>query len=110
LSSSTGAQAITGVPFRPRRIDFTATYVDASTLYQSTTTIYYGSGGSTHTIARDASGQRGTVSASNNAVNIVNSGGTVLANATLTSFDQFGFTLNVVTTTIQPAIRAVCYA
>lgn len=110
MSSSTGAQAITGVPFRPRHIEFTATYINGTTLYQSTTSIYYGSGGVTHNIARDGSGQRGGSSTGSKAVLIANSSGAVLAEATLTSFDEFGFTINVVTSTIQPEIRAVCYA
>lgn len=110
MSGSTGAQSITSIPFRPRHIEFTATHVSATLLYQSTSTIYYGSSGITHTISRDGSGQRGGTSASSNVVNIFDSGGTTLARATLTSFDEFGFTINVVTTSIQPEIRAVCYA
>lgn len=110
MSSSTGNQVVTGIPFRSRHIEFTATVVSTTNLYQSTSSIYYGSGGGTHTIARDGSGQRGNTSAGSNVVNIFDSAGTVLARATLTTFDEFGFTINVVTSTIQPQITAVCYA
>jgi hypothetical protein len=110
LSGSTGAQSVTGIPFRPRHIEFTATHVSGTTLYQSTSTIYVGTSGVTHTIARDGSGQRGNTSTASNVVNILDSAGTTLARATLTTFDEFGFTINVVTTSIQPEVRAVCYA
>lgn len=106
LSASTGAQAITGIGFRPRAIRITAVLASVTQCFSSIGT-NDGSGGSVIHTSVDGSGRQG--GQTTGIVSIRDGSGVVLAAATLTSFDVDGFTLNVTTGNSSCVCNVECF-
>lgn len=107
LNGSAGAQAITGVGFRPRSIKITAVLSSTTQAYTSVG-IHDGTSGSTICSSVDASGRRGQ--SSTGVISILDSAGASVATANLTSFDVDGFTINVLVGSTSCVCVAECYA
>lgn len=111
--SSTGDQVITGVGFRPSRVDIhvikdsttESIWSDAVGLFTATGTFqqrcHYSSIGGGNYLASTAG--------SNIAIKIVTPTGTDQIVATYSSLDEDGFTLNYSTAAFQASMRYVCY-
>jgi hypothetical protein len=107
VAGSTGNQSITGVGFRPRAIEILATLVSGTQSYQSIGT-YDGVNAHANITAVDASGRFGGI-ASNAVIRLTDSGGTILADSGLVSFDDDGFTINNSVVSATPWCIAKCY-
>jgi hypothetical protein len=106
LNSSAGAQAITGVGFRPRAIKITAVLASSTQAYTSVG-VYDGTAGSVIFSSVDSTGRRG--GPTTGIISLQDSAGVVLAAATLQSFDVDGFTLNVTTGLSSCICNVECY-
>lgn len=106
LNAGTGAQAITGVGFRPRGLRITAVLASTTQAFTSVG-VHDGTAGTVITSSVDASGRRGA----NNTgiINIRDSAGTAVAVANMTSYDIDGFTINVTTGNSSVVCNVECF-
>jgi parallel beta-helix repeat protein len=106
LNASAGVQSITGVGFRPRAIRITAVLASTTQAFTSVGT-NAGAGGTVIHSSVDASGRR--AGSDVGIINIKDSGGAVVAYATLLSFDIDGFSITVVNGNSSVVCNVECF-
>jgi parallel beta-helix repeat protein len=106
LNGATGAQAITGIGFRPRAIKITAVLASATQAFTSVG-VYDGTSGSVIYSTVDSAGRRG--GQTSGIISLRDSANTVIAAANLQSFDVDGFTLDVTTGFASCTCNVECY-
>lgn len=106
LSGSTGAQSVTGIGFRPRALRITAVLASVTQAISSVGT-HDGTQGSVIYTTTDGTGRRG--GQTTGIISLQDSGGTVLAAASLTSSDIDGFTINVTTANTSCVCNVECF-
>ncbi len=106
VAAATGNQVITGVGFRPRAVEIIATVVSATQSYQSIG-IHDGVSSLCNMTSVDAAGRSAGIQAALIAVR--DSAGNPVATATLSSFDEDGFTINNSAVATRPWCIAKCY-
>jgi hypothetical protein len=93
-NAATGAQSVTGVGFKPSRLEILATLSSSTALVQSNSVVGSNGTASCYSFASDGADGESTLRG-NVAWSVVSVNGSVLAEATFTSFDDDGFTVNV---------------
>lgn len=106
LNAGTGAQAITGVGFRPRALRITAVLTSTTQAFTSVGT-HDGTSGTVITSSVDGSGRRG--GGNTGIINIRDSAGAAVAVANMTSYDIDGFTINVTTGNSSVVCNVECF-
>lgn len=107
-NAAPGSQSITGIGFKPRRLELHAIVASAAALEQSSAVVDAAGAAVCHALAADGAVGFGTTFG-NKAINVVTPGGVNLTVATFTSYDDDGFTINLTTTTSQAFVRYVAY-
>lgn len=108
-NSATGNQSVTGIGFRPRRLELMATLPSNSIQQVSNSVV--GANGVASCYAWSADGASGACSTTGNrAWTLLPANGTpITAEASFVSFDDDGFTVNITTGGAQPFVRYVAY-
>jgi parallel beta-helix repeat protein len=106
LNAGAGAQAITGVGFRPRALRITAVLTSTTQAFTSVGT-HDGTSGTVIYSSVDASGRRG--GGDTGVINIKDGAGATVANANMSSYDIDGFTINVVTGNSSVVCNVECF-
>lgn len=106
LNAGAGAQAITGVGFRPRALRITAVLASTTQAFTSVGT-HDGTAGTVIYSAVDGSGRRG--GQATGIINIKDSGGATVAEANMSSYNVDGFTINVVTGNSSVVCNVECF-
>jgi len=106
LNSGAGAQAITGIGFRPRALRITAVLASTTQAFTSVG-MHDGTSGTTIFSSADGTGRRG--GGDTGIVNIRDSAGTQVARAQMQSYDIDGFTINVTTGNSSVVCNVECF-
>jgi parallel beta-helix repeat protein len=106
LNAGAGAQAITGVGFRPRALRITAVLTSTTQAFTSVGT-HDGTSGTVIFSSVDGTGRRG--GGDTGVINIKDSAGTVMAAANMTSYDIDGFTITVITGNSSVVCNVECF-
>ncbi len=106
LSAATGAQAVTGIGFRPRSLRITAILASTTQAFTSVGT-HDGTSGSVIYTAVDAAGRRG--GQTTGIISLLDSTGAAVAVASFTSYDIDGFTINVTTANVSCVCNVECF-
>lgn len=106
LNAGAGAQAITGVGFRPRAIKITAVLASTTQAYTSVG-VHDGTSGTTIYSSVDGTGRRG--GNDTGVINIKDSAGAAVAVANMQSYDIDGFTVNVTTGNSSVVCNVECF-
>ena len=108
INSTTGAQQITGVGFRPRAVEIYAVLPSTNQAY-SCIGVYDGVGSEVATTSVDNAGNTGNLARTPVLIQIKDGGGNTVVVANMVSLDQDGFTINTTVVTGQPWCIAKCY-
>lgn len=104
--AATGSHTVTGVGFKPRVIEFHAIEASGTRANQCTSKVT-ASSSITHYSFSAAAGSYGSTAA--RAIALYDNAGTLLCEATLTSMNDDGFTLNFTNVTVRPYISYTAY-
>lgn len=110
-NGSTGSQSITGIGFKPRRLELLATTNTATAIQQCNAVVDASGNCGKHSIASSGGVSFGGPATTINTtcISVPNSSGVAQVAATFTSYDDDGFTINITTATTQAIVRYVAY-
>jgi parallel beta-helix repeat protein len=107
---ATGAYSVTGLAFQPVRIEFLSTLATGSAAaYQASSVVNAAGAAVSHGISATSAPAMNSTTHGNVAIRLTDTAGATITNATFTSYNSDGFTLNFTTVTSRPWIRYVAY-
>jgi parallel beta-helix repeat protein len=108
--AATGSYSVTGLTFKPVRIEFLATIATGSTAANQSNSIVNAAGTAVcHGFSAASTPTMNSTTHGNVAIKLTDTAGGTITNATFTSYNSDGFTLNFTTVTSRPWIRYVAY-
>lgn len=107
-SAGTGSKSVTGIGFKPRRLEFLAVCTSTSVLQHSNSVVDSAGACLCHSLSASTADADGR-SSGNVAWAVKDAAGTALAGATFTSYDDDGFTYNITTASTDLVVRYVAY-
>jgi len=108
--ASTGAYSVTGLAFKPVRVEFLATAATGSTAaYQSNSIVNAAGTAICHGFSATNAPAMNSTTHGNFAVKLTDTAGSTITSATFTSHNSDGFTINFATVSTRPWIRYIAY-
>lgn len=108
--ASTGSYSVTGLAFRPVRLEMLATVATASASANQSNSVINAAGVAVcHGFSATNAPAMNSTTHGNIAMRLTDTAGSTVTNATFTSYNSDGFTLNFTVVTSRPWIRYVAY-